>query len=122
MANILSDEPTTNSIMLKVIIHVLNVQESLRLDGFQKIQKQTCLGQMEKPIKYWLTEKMNFDQASKGHVLAHIRSIFFTFQSPGRGYIKRQFKFQSKTLFSQVFVSIFYVLFLAHSSLDFYNL
>ncbi|WZZ51358.1 hypothetical protein YC2023_051465 [Brassica napus] len=49
------------------------------------------------PIKYWLREKMDFDQASKGHVLAHIRSIFFTFQSPGRGYIKRQSKFQSKT-------------------------
>ncbi|KAG5400804.1 hypothetical protein IGI04_015411 [Brassica rapa subsp. trilocularis] len=44
MANLLSDEPTVNSIMLK---------------------------------------------ASKGHVLAHIRSIFFTFQSPGRGYMKR---------------------------------
>ncbi|WZZ32333.1 hypothetical protein YC2023_015734 [Brassica napus] len=56
---------------------------------------------MEKPIKYWLREKMDFDQASKGHVMAHIRSIFFTFQSPGRGYIKRQSKFQSKTLFSQ---------------------
>ncbi|KAG5411923.1 hypothetical protein IGI04_008242, partial [Brassica rapa subsp. trilocularis] len=44
MANLLSDEPTVNSIMPK---------------------------------------------ASKGHVLAHIRSIFFTFQSPGRGYMKR---------------------------------
>ncbi|KAF3512384.1 hypothetical protein F2Q69_00005430 [Brassica cretica] len=44
MANLLSDEPTVNSIMTK---------------------------------------------ASKGHVLAHIRSIFFTFQSPGRGYMKR---------------------------------
>ncbi|KAF3525323.1 hypothetical protein F2Q69_00048314 [Brassica cretica] len=43
MANLLSDEPTVNSIMTK---------------------------------------------ASKGHVLAHIRSIFFTFQSPGRGYMK----------------------------------
>uniref|UniRef100_A0A0D3C4Q9 TIR domain-containing protein n=1 Tax=Brassica oleracea var. oleracea TaxID=109376 RepID=A0A0D3C4Q9_BRAOL len=32
MANLLSDEPTTNSIMPKVIIHVLNVQESLGLD------------------------------------------------------------------------------------------
>ncbi|KAF3560387.1 hypothetical protein F2Q69_00012231 [Brassica cretica] len=36
MSNILSDEQTTNSIMPKVIIHVLNVQESLGLDGFQK--------------------------------------------------------------------------------------
>ncbi|KAL0681023.1 hypothetical protein Bca4012_047870 [Brassica carinata] len=68
--NLLSDEPTTNSII-------------------PKIQKRTCLGQMEKPIKYWLRKKMDFDQASKGHVLAHIRSIFFTFQSPGRDYIKR---------------------------------
>ena len=48
---------------------------------------------MEKPIKYWLRENMDFDQASKGHVLAHIRSMFFNFQSPGRGYIKRQSKF-----------------------------
>uniref|UniRef100_A0A0D3ASG2 Uncharacterized protein n=1 Tax=Brassica oleracea var. oleracea TaxID=109376 RepID=A0A0D3ASG2_BRAOL len=99
MANLLSDEPTTNSIMPK-----------------------TCLGQMEKPIKYWLREKMDFDQASKGHILAHIRSIFITFQSHGLRYIKRQSKFQSRTLFSQVFVFIFNVLFLAHSSLDFYNL
>ncbi|KAL0657982.1 hypothetical protein Bca4012_078567 [Brassica carinata] len=103
MSNLLSDEPTINLII-------------------PKIQKQTCLGQMEKPIKYWLREKMDFNQASKGHVLAHIRSIFFTFQSLGRAYIKRQSKFQSKTLFSQVFVSIFNVLFLAHFSLDFYNL
>ena len=36
MANLLSDEPTVNSIMTKVIIHVLNVQESLGLDGLQK--------------------------------------------------------------------------------------
>ncbi|CAN7092986.1 unnamed protein product [Brassica rapa subsp. narinosa] len=70
MANLLSDEPTVNSIM-------------------PKIQKRACLAQMEKPIKYWLREKMDFDQASKGHVLAHIRSKFFTFQSPGRGYMKR---------------------------------
>ncbi|KAL0814688.1 hypothetical protein Bca101_071131 [Brassica carinata] len=103
MSNILSDEQTTNSIMPKIQIH-------------------TCLGQMEKPIKYWLRKKMDFDQASKGHVLAHIRSIFFTFQSSGHGYIKRQSKFQSNILFSQVFVSIFNVLFLAHSSLDHYNL
>ncbi|KAL0799807.1 hypothetical protein Bca101_054982 [Brassica carinata] len=102
MANLLSDEPRTNSIM-------------------PKIQKHTCLGQMEKPITYWLREKMDFDQASRGHVLAHIRSIFFTFKSPDRGNIKRQSKFQSKTLFSQVFVSIFNVLFLAHSSLYLYN-
>ncbi|KAG5411292.1 hypothetical protein IGI04_007611 [Brassica rapa subsp. trilocularis] len=36
IANLLSDEPTTNSIMPKVIIHVLNVQESLGLDGLHK--------------------------------------------------------------------------------------
>ena len=36
MANLLSDEPTTNSIMPKVIIRVLNVQECNGLDGFQK--------------------------------------------------------------------------------------
>nr|VDD36367.1 unnamed protein product [Brassica oleracea] len=55
MANLLSDEPTANSIMPKAL---------------------------------------------KRHVLAHIRSIFFTFQIHGHGYIKRQSKFQSKTLFS----------------------
>ncbi|KAL0645335.1 hypothetical protein Bca4012_043626 [Brassica carinata] len=37
IANLLSDEPTVNSIMTKVIIHVLNVQESIGLDGFKKI-------------------------------------------------------------------------------------
>ena len=36
MANLLSNEPTTNSIILKAVIHVLNVQESLGLYGFQK--------------------------------------------------------------------------------------
>ena len=89
MANLLSDEPTTNSIMPKVIIHVLNVQESIGLDGFQKDSKTNLFGPNGETDKYWLREKMDFDQASKGHVLAHIRSIFFTFQSPGRGYMKR---------------------------------
>ena len=37
---------------VQVIIHVLNVEESLGLDGLQKKnQKQICFGQMEKPIK-----------------------------------------------------------------------
>ncbi|KAF2590470.1 hypothetical protein F2Q70_00037932 [Brassica cretica] len=89
MANLLSDEPTVNSIMTKVIIHVLNVQESIGLDGFQKDSKTNLFGPNGETDKYWLREKMDFDQASKGHVLAHIRSIFFTFQSPGRGYMKR---------------------------------
>uniref|UniRef100_A0A0D2ZPK8 Uncharacterized protein n=1 Tax=Brassica oleracea var. oleracea TaxID=109376 RepID=A0A0D2ZPK8_BRAOL len=39
MANLLSDEPKPNSIMPKVIIHVLNVQEILGHDGFQKDSK-----------------------------------------------------------------------------------
>ncbi|KAF3564345.1 hypothetical protein DY000_02014974 [Brassica cretica] len=39
MANLLYDEPKTNSIMPKVIIHVLNVQEILGHDGFQKDSK-----------------------------------------------------------------------------------
>ena len=39
MANLLSDEPTTNSIMTEVIIHVINVQEILGLMVFKKIQK-----------------------------------------------------------------------------------
>ncbi|KAF2597452.1 hypothetical protein F2Q68_00009287 [Brassica cretica] len=88
MANLLSDEPTVNSIMKNVIIHVLNVQESIGLDGFQKDSKTSLFGPNGETDKYWLREKMDFDQASKGHVLAHIRSIFFTFQSPGRGYMK----------------------------------
>lgn len=44
MANLLSDEPTVNSIMKKVIIHVLNVQESIGLDGFQKDSKTSLFG------------------------------------------------------------------------------
>ncbi|KAL0789991.1 hypothetical protein Bca101_006237 [Brassica carinata] len=88
MANLLSDEPTVNSIMTKVIIHVLNVQESIGLDGFQKDSKTSLFGPNGETDKILAKEKMNFDQASKGHVLAHIRSIFFTFQSPGRGYMK----------------------------------
>ncbi|KAF3500547.1 hypothetical protein F2Q69_00042905 [Brassica cretica] len=40
MANLLSDEPKPNSIMPKVIIHVLNVQEILGHDGFQKDSKR----------------------------------------------------------------------------------
>ncbi|CAN6890549.1 unnamed protein product [Brassica oleracea] len=89
IANLLSDEPTVNSIMKKVIIHFLNVQESIGLDGFQKDSKTNLFGPNGETDKYWLKEKMDFDQASKGHVLAHIRSIFFTFQSRGRGYMKR---------------------------------
>ncbi|KAF2572679.1 hypothetical protein F2Q70_00004431 [Brassica cretica] len=44
MANLLSDEPTANSIMPKVIIHVLNTQESIGLDGFQKDSKTSLFG------------------------------------------------------------------------------
>ncbi|WZZ34547.1 hypothetical protein YC2023_017948 [Brassica napus] len=108
MANLLSDEPTTNSIMPKMIIHVLNVQESLGLDGFQK---QTCLGQMEKPIKYWLREKMDFDQASNGHN----NSCFLVWLAPSKllyfvglvRHIKQQLKFGSIKRFSAPLVSPF---------------
>ncbi|KAF2563284.1 hypothetical protein F2Q70_00018673 [Brassica cretica] len=92
MANLLFDEPTTNSIMPKVIIHVLNVQESLGLDGLQKESKTDLFETNGETNKNWLRKKMDFDQALKRHVLAHIRSVFFTFESPGRGYIKRQSK------------------------------
>ena len=44
LANFLSDEPTTNSIMPKVIIHVINFQESLGLDGLQKESKTDLFG------------------------------------------------------------------------------
>ncbi|KAL0864425.1 hypothetical protein Bca101_043543 [Brassica carinata] len=44
ISNLLFDKPTTNSIMLKVIIHVLNVQESLGLNGFQKKSKTDLFG------------------------------------------------------------------------------
>ena len=104
MTNLLSDEPATNSIMPKVIIHVLNVRESLGLDGFQKYSKTNLFWPNRETNKILAKGKMAFDQALKGLALGHIKSIFFTFRTPGRGYIKRQSKFQSKTLFSQVFV------------------
>ncbi|KAL0761464.1 hypothetical protein Bca101_077614 [Brassica carinata] len=44
MSNLLSDEPTINLIIPKVIIHVLDVQESLGLDGFQKDSKTDLFG------------------------------------------------------------------------------
>ncbi|WZY72397.1 hypothetical protein YC2023_004637 [Brassica napus] len=87
--------------MPKVIIHVLNVRESLGLDGFQKYSKTDLFWPNRETNKILAKGKMDFDQALKGLDLGHIKSIFFTFGTPGRGYIKRQSKFQSKTLFSQ---------------------
>ncbi|KAF2580237.1 hypothetical protein F2Q68_00006203 [Brassica cretica] len=60
MANLLSDEPKTNSIMPKVIIHVLNVQESLGLDGFQKDSKTDLFESNGETEKNWLRKKDGF--------------------------------------------------------------
>ncbi|KAG5405649.1 hypothetical protein IGI04_011768 [Brassica rapa subsp. trilocularis] len=71
MANLLSDESTTNSIMLKAIIHVLNVQESLGLDGFQKDSKIDLFGPNREIDKNGEGKEKDFDQALERHVLAH---------------------------------------------------
>ncbi|KAF3604833.1 hypothetical protein DY000_02046400 [Brassica cretica] len=97
MANLLSDEPTTNSIMPKVIIHVLNVQESIGLDGFQKDSKTDLFGPNEETDKNWLKQKDGFQPDLKGICLGPYQEHILHFQSPGRDYIKRQSKFQSKT-------------------------
>ena len=60
MTNLLSDEPTTNSIMPKVIIHVLYFQESLGLDGFQKDSKTDLFGPNGETDKNWLRKKDGF--------------------------------------------------------------
>ena len=44
MTYLLSDKPMTNSIIPKVTIYVLNVQESFGLDGFQKYSKIDLFG------------------------------------------------------------------------------
>ena len=69
MANLLSDEPTTNSIMPKVIIHVLNVQESLGLDGFQKDSKADLFGPNGETDQILAKEKDGFRPGLKGTCL-----------------------------------------------------
>ncbi|KAF3596942.1 hypothetical protein DY000_02020953 [Brassica cretica] len=69
MANLLSDEPTTNSIMPKVIIHVLNVQESLGLDGFQKDSKTDLFGPNGETDKILAKGKDGFRPGLKGTCL-----------------------------------------------------
>ncbi|WZZ69912.1 hypothetical protein YC2023_081282 [Brassica napus] len=60
MANLLSDEPATNSIIPKVIIHVLNVHESFGLDGLQKESKIDLFGPNGETDKNWLRKKYGF--------------------------------------------------------------
>ena len=69
MANLLSDEPTVNSIMLKVIIHVLNVQKSIGLDGFQKDSKTSLFGPNGETDKILAKGKDGFRPGLKGTCL-----------------------------------------------------
>jgi len=69
MANLLSDEPTVNSIMTKVIIHVLNVQESIGLDGFQKDSKTSLFGPNGETDKILAKRKDGFRPGLKGTCL-----------------------------------------------------
>ncbi|KAG5400810.1 hypothetical protein IGI04_015417 [Brassica rapa subsp. trilocularis] len=69
MANLLSDESTANSIITKVIIHVLNVQESVRLDGFQKDSKTSLFGPNGETDKILAKGKDGFRPALKGTCL-----------------------------------------------------
>ncbi|WZY88422.1 hypothetical protein YC2023_045157 [Brassica napus] len=69
MANLLSDEPTANSIMTKVIIHVLNVQESIGLDGFQKDSKTSLFGPNGETDKILAKGKDGFRPSLKGTCL-----------------------------------------------------
>ncbi|WZZ32334.1 hypothetical protein YC2023_015735 [Brassica napus] len=66
MANLLSDEPMTNSIMPKVIIHVLNVQEILGLDGFQKDSKTYLFEPNGETDQILAKEKDGFQPGLKG--------------------------------------------------------
>ncbi|WZZ51359.1 hypothetical protein YC2023_051466 [Brassica napus] len=72
MANLLSDEPTTNSIMPKVNIHALNVQESLGLDGFQKDSKTYLFGPNGETDKILVKEKDGFRPGLKWTCLGPI--------------------------------------------------
>ena len=63
-ANLISDGPTTNSIIPKVIIHTKDVQESIGLDGFLEDSK-TCLfglsGETDKKLakgKRWISTRL----------------------------------------------------------------
>ncbi|KAG5389316.1 hypothetical protein IGI04_030857 [Brassica rapa subsp. trilocularis] len=69
MANLLSDEPTVNSIMLKVIIHVLNVQKSIGLDGFQKDSKTSLFSPNGETDKILAKRKDGFRPGLKGTCL-----------------------------------------------------
>ncbi|WZZ15681.1 hypothetical protein YC2023_108770 [Brassica napus] len=69
MANLLSDESTANSIITKVIIHVLNVQESVGLDGFQKDSKTSLFGPNGETDKILAKGKDGFRPALKGTCL-----------------------------------------------------
>ncbi|KAG5413171.1 hypothetical protein IGI04_000738 [Brassica rapa subsp. trilocularis] len=69
MANLLSDEPTVNSIMPKMIVHVLNVQKSIGLDGFQKDSKTSLFSPNGETDKILAKRKDGFRPGLKGTCL-----------------------------------------------------
>ncbi|KAG5390182.1 hypothetical protein IGI04_031723 [Brassica rapa subsp. trilocularis] len=69
MANLLSDEPTVNSIMPNVIIHVLNIQKSIGLDGFQKDSKTSLFSANGETDKILAKRKDGFRPGLKGTCL-----------------------------------------------------
>ncbi|WZZ08240.1 hypothetical protein YC2023_094161 [Brassica napus] len=70
MANLLSDEPKTNSIMTKVIIHVINVHEILGLEGFEKDSKTYLFGPNGETDKILVKRKDGFRPGLKGTCLS----------------------------------------------------
>ncbi|KAG5393964.1 hypothetical protein IGI04_023927 [Brassica rapa subsp. trilocularis] len=113
MANLLSDELTTNSIIPKVIIHVLNVQKSLRLDGFQKDSKTDLFGPNGKTDKILAKKKDGFRPGLKGTflVVAISSDMPTTYRNPSFvelvRHIKQQLKFGSIKRLSAPLVSPF---------------
>uniref|UniRef100_A0A0D3D6F8 Uncharacterized protein n=1 Tax=Brassica oleracea var. oleracea TaxID=109376 RepID=A0A0D3D6F8_BRAOL len=95
MANLLSDEPTTNSIMPKVIIHVIDVKESLGLDGFQKDSKTYLFVPNEETDKILAKGKDGFQPGLKGtclgpyqeHILHFSKSWSWIYQEAVQDFI-----------------------------------
>ncbi|WZZ53809.1 hypothetical protein YC2023_053916 [Brassica napus] len=91
MDNLLSDEPKTNSIMPKVIIHVLDIEESLGLDGFQKDSKTDLFGPYGETDKILAKGKDGFRPGLKGtclgpyleHILHFSKSWSWLYQEAG---------------------------------------
>ncbi|WZZ86398.1 hypothetical protein YC2023_114977 [Brassica napus] len=77
MANLLSDEPATNSIISKVIIHVINVQESLGLDGLKKKSKTDLFGPNGETDKILAKGKDGFRPGLKGTCYLRVNKSLF---------------------------------------------